>query len=126
MAGKVHDIKSVDTGMALTLLALLSYQLHPNRASITIATILLLLSMTIPGIFSPFARAWFAIGEALAKLFSTLLLTLTFLLLVTPIGIIRRISGKDPLNLGQWHMGSGSLLRQRDHRWQPHDLERPY
>lgn len=126
MADRARDIKGIDTGLALSLLALLSYQLHANRTSVTIAMILLLLCMTIPGIFSPLARPWFTIGEVLAKLFSTLILTLIFLLLVTPIGIIRRISGKDPLNLRQWHTGSGSLLRQREHRWQPDDLERPY
>lgn len=116
----------MDAGLALTLLSLLAYQLFPGRLTVTIATGLLLLCMTVPRLFAPFARVWFALADCLATVASTLLLTLVFLLLVTPVGIARRLLGSDPLKLKGWRSGSGTFFTPRNHRWHPTDMEKPY
>lgn len=126
MTHQPKERKNLDTGLALTLLTLLCYHIFPGSGTVTIATILLLVCMTLPRLFFPLAHAWFTLAEILAKAVSGLLLTLVFLLLVTPTGFLRRILKHDPLRLGAWHNGHGSLLRQRHHTWQPADLEHPY
>lgn len=126
MSQQPDSRRSLDTGLAFTLLALLAYYLLPGKGPVLIATVLLLLCMTVPWLFTPFARVWFALGERLSALTSALLLVMVFLLVVTPIGIIRRLLGRDPLRLGEWRSGSDTLLQQRKHRWQAHDLEKPY
>lgn len=121
-----RDSNAMDAGLALTLLSLLAYQLFPGRLTVTIATGLLLLCMTMPRLFAPFARLWFALADRLATVASILLLTLVFLLLVTPVGIARRRLGSDPLKLKEWRSGSGTLFTPRNHRWHPADMEKPY
>lgn len=121
-----RDIKSLDAGLALILISLLAYQVFPGRIVVTIATILLLLCMTVPRIFAPFARLWFSLADLLATAASRLLLALIFLLLVTPVGIVRRLLGSDPLTLRSWRSGNGSLFTAKNHRWLPADMEKPY
>lgn len=121
-----RDIRSMDAGLALTLLSLLAYQLFPGRVTVTIATVLLLLCMTTPQIFAPFARIWLSVADLLATVASALLLTLVFLLLVTPVGAVRRLLGSDPLRLKSWRSGKESLLTSRNRRWLPADMEKPY
>lgn len=126
MTHRKRDIKSLDSGLALVLLSLLTYQVFPSQLVVTIATLLLLLCMTIPGIFAPFARAWLTMADLLATAASALLLSLVFLLLVTPVGVVRRLLGSDPLKLKSWRSGSNSLFATRNHRWLPADMEKPY
>jgi len=123
---KNRDIKSMDAGLALTLISLLAYQLFPGRMVIIIATVLLLLCMTIPRLFAPFARIWFAVADRLATVVSGLLLTLVFLLIVTPAGLVRRLLGKDTLKIKAWRSGSTTLFTTKNHRWLPTDMEKPY
>lgn len=123
---KRRDINSMDAGLALTLISLLAYQVFPGRTVVTIATVLLLLCMTMPRLFAPFARVWFSVADRLAAAVSGLLLTLVFLLLVTPVGIIRRLLGKDTLKLKTWQSGSTTLFTSKNHRWLPADMEKPY
>ena len=42
-------------------------------------------------------RAWMALAEQLAKVATTLILGLVFFLVVTPIGVFKRLRGWDPL-----------------------------
>lgn len=120
------DMKSLDAGLALTLISLLVFFVFPVKMIVILATLLLLLCMTIPQVFAPFARIWFFAAELLATTTSRLLLTLVFLLLVTPVGIVRCLLGSDPLKIKAWRSGSKTLFTTRNHRWLPADMEKPY
>lgn len=121
-----RDIKSMDAGLALVLLLLLAHHLFGRGVFVLIALVLLLLCMTIPGVFKPFALIWFSLSERMAKVMSSLFLTLVFTLLVIPMGFARRLMGKDTLKLSSWRSGNGSLFSERNHRFIPADLEQPY
>lgn len=43
-----------------------------------------------------------------------------------PVGLLRRFSGKDPLNLKAFKAGSTSVMKERNHRFVAADLEKPY
>ncbi len=121
-----RDIKSMDAGLALTLITLLAYQFFPDKMVVIIATLLLLLCMTAPRSFAPFARFWFYMADHLAAAVSLLLLTLVFFLMVTPAAVIRRMMGKDTLKLKTWRSGSMTLFTTKNHRWLPADMDKPY
>jgi hypothetical protein len=57
---------------------------------------------------------------------SRVLLALVFFGLVTPVGILRRLAGKDPLKLRAFKAGEESALLDRNHTFTASDLERPY
>jgi len=54
------------------------------------------------------------------------LLTLLFYLIVTPLGLVRRLAGADPLQLSAWNRNLSSTFRERTHTYIPDDLEPPY
>jgi len=51
-----------------------------------------------PGVLKPLNRLWFLFGAALHKVVNPLVMGLLFYLTVTPIAVLMRLAGKDPLN----------------------------
>jgi hypothetical protein len=52
-----------------------------------------------PKILNPLNKIWFKFGILLAKIVSPLVMLFIFFVVVTPIGLIMKISGKNLLNL---------------------------
>tara|TARA_B100000965_G_scaffold23921_1_gene17961 strand:- start:365 stop:748 length:384 start_codon:yes stop_codon:yes gene_type:complete len=67
--------------------------------SVIISSIFLLLSLLNSKILSPLNKIWFRFGIFLGKIISPLIMIIIFFLVVTPIGLIIRLFGKDVLNL---------------------------
>ena len=67
--------------------------------SALISLIFLILGLLNSRILAPFNKLWFKFGIFLGKIFSPLIMGIIFFLLVTPIGLIMRLLGKDLLNL---------------------------
>lgn len=64
-----------------------------------VAAIFLVVALTVPKILKPLNLVWFKFGLLLHKIVSPLIMGLLFYLTVTPIALIVRIFGKDPLLL---------------------------
>ena len=67
--------------------------------SAIISFIFLVLGLLNSKILNPFNKLWFKFGIFLGKIVSPIILGIIFFLVVTPIGFIMRILGKDLLNL---------------------------
>ena len=67
--------------------------------SVIISLIFLVLGLLNSKILSPLNKLWFKFGIFLGKIISPLIMGIIFFLVVTPIGLIMRIFGKDILNL---------------------------
>jgi len=115
--------QAADSGLALVLIALLAHLFGGLAWAVPAAVVLVLLLMTVPRVFGPFARFWFGFSHLLGAVTSKIILTIVFFLLVTPVGLARRAAGKDTLRLGQWRSGSGSVFTVRDRAVEPADLE---
>ena len=61
--------------------------------------IFLILGILNSKILTPLNKIWFKIGIFLGKIISPLIMGMIFFLVVTPIGLIMRLLGKDVLNL---------------------------
>ena len=71
-----------------------------------ISLIFLILAILNSKILTPLNKIWFYFGIALGKLVSPIVMGFIFFLVVTPIGIIMRLLGKDILNLKKKNKGS--------------------
>ena len=69
--------------------------------------------------FSPLARVWFGFSHLAGTVASKVLLTLVFLVVTTPIGILRRMLGLDSMKRKIWKKGTRSVLIERDHLCTP-------
>ena len=67
--------------------------------SIFISVTFLLLGLINSNLLNPLNKIWFNFGMLLGKIISPLVMGVIFFLVVTPIGLIMRVLGKDILNL---------------------------
>lgn len=118
--------QSRDTGLAMVLICLLVIYFTRNISLIPLAVLLLIVSMTIPKVLWPLARLWFGLSRLLGIVSSTILLSLIFYGIVTPVGIFRRLFGLDSLQLKKWKRENSSVFRIRDHHFQEKDMKFPY
>jgi hypothetical protein len=67
--------------------------------SLVISIFFLALGLLNSRILTPLNKLWFKFGILLGKILSPFVLGIIFFLVVTPVGLIMRILGKDVLNL---------------------------
>ncbi len=115
-----------DTGMALTLVGLIVFLATREIRYATIATAILLLDMIWPSFFKPLAKVWFGLSHVLGTVMSKVILTLAFFLVLTPMGLLRSLLGKDPMRVRQFKQGTDSVFRVRDHTFTAADVEQPF
>ena len=77
----------------------LSYSGELRVWSTIISFIFLVLGILNSKILTPLNKLWFKFGILLGKIVSPLIMGIIFFLVVTPIGFIMRLLGKDLLNL---------------------------
>ena len=65
-----------------------------------VAAALLVLSLVRPHVLAPLNRAWFRLRLRPQGIVSPVILDVLFLFVVTPIGFLMRLAGKNPLRLG--------------------------
>ena len=69
--------------------------------SLIISFIFIILGLLNSKILTPLNKLWFKFGLFLSKIISPLIMGVIFFFVVTPIGLIMRMLGKDVLNLKQ-------------------------
>jgi len=58
-----------------------------------------LITLLTPRLLAPFNRAWFFLGQLLGKIVSPVVLGIIFYGLLTPVGFVARLFGRDELRL---------------------------
>jgi hypothetical protein len=126
MTEDVSISQSRDSGLALVLISLILAWRASTQFFLLLGIGLLVVTMTAPGLFRPFAKVWFGLSHALGTVVSRILLTLLFYAMVTPVGIIRRLLGKDAMQLNSWKESRSTVFQNRDHLFARQDLDHPY
>lgn len=81
------------------------------------AAVFAVLAVGAPRLLAPVERWWMAFARVLGTAMTYVVLTLTWVLLVTPIALVMRLAGKDPLALRR--------RRERPTRWVPVEPDGP-
>jgi len=115
-----------DTGLVFVILLLLAIRAGKYFDLLPLAIGLLLLVMVWPAAFKVPARLWFGLSEIMGAVTSKLVLSLIFLLLLTPLAAARKLTGADLMKSKLWKKGEESVLVARDHTFSAADLEKPY
>jgi hypothetical protein len=124
--GNISKEQAKDAGMAVVLILLLLGIFLKQRVFYPYAAAALVVNMTLPGIYKPFAVIWFGAATFLGTIMSKVLLTVVYILLVVPVGLLRRLLRKDSLQLKKFKKNGSSVFRDRDHLFQSTDIENPY
>ncbi len=123
---KVDEHQCRDSGMALVLICLLIGFFGENNIFVFLAIPILVINMTAPTVYRPFAKIWLGISQLLGTVVSKIILTAIFYLMVTPIGLLRRIMGKDSLQIKEWKRDTSSAFTVREHMFDADEIEKPY
>jgi multisubunit Na+/H+ antiporter MnhG subunit len=116
-----------DTGLAVVLISIIViFFVRDKDKLLLIPAVLLLVTMAAPQIFRLLAPWWFRVSKILGHIASAVLLSLVFILVATPVGLIRRILGADPMQLKRWKKDKDSVFTSRNHTYISENLERPF
>jgi polyferredoxin len=118
--------QSKDTGMALVLILLLIWVGGGHDGVVVAAIVVHVANMVMSKVFRPAAIVWFALSHLLGTVVSKVLLSIVFFGIVTPVGLWRRMLGKDSLRLRAFRVGHKSVMTQRNHTYTGRDIEHPY
>jgi hypothetical protein len=123
---KATPEQAKDTGMALVLICLLLGYWGKFPKFLPVALVVLLITMIWPKAFKPLAVVWFGLSHLLSSVVSRVILTILFFVVVTPIGLIRRLFGADALQLKKWKQGRDSVFIVREGTVTGKDMTNPY
>ena len=120
---KMTRVQCSQAGWVL-LLIVLGVAIYSNEMIlVSVALIMGLINLTIPMIFYPFAVIWWGLARFLKFVSSRVLMSLVFFLVVTPMGLARRLLGYDDLKMKQFKKESTSVMTDRYHEYLPEDLK---
>ena len=66
--------------------------------ALAIALVFLAISFLRPAALHPLNRAWMAFGLLLSRIVNPLVLGILFFVVITPVALVTRLFGRDPLN----------------------------
>jgi hypothetical protein len=115
-----------DTGLVIVLILLLTAYWKGDLFFILLSIVTLVVAMTIPVVLKPVAVIWYYFSTALGHITNRIILTIIFGVVLTPVGMIRRSLGFDPMKRKAWKNGSASVFTERDHVFISDDLNMPY
>jgi hypothetical protein len=117
-----------DTGMAMTLICLLLGYFTKNIIYYKLAIPVLVMNMAFPMFYShfKFAMLWFGLTNLLGMVLSRVLLSVVYIVILLPMGILRQLMGKDSLNLKGFKKGNSSVMINRDIEFTANDIKNPF
>jgi hypothetical protein len=119
---KITKKQCVEFGLVTVLVStfLAFYQKENNF--VIAAFILSFFTIAVPFIFYPLAVCWFGLSKILNAISSRILMGVVFLLIVIPVGLSRKLLGKDNLKLKQFKKNKESVMVNRDHLYTEADF----
>jgi polyferredoxin len=115
-----------DSGMAVVLILLIIGLLTQNILYLKLAIPFLVMNMIFPMFYYAFAIVWLGFSHLLGTVVSKIILSVVFIFLVLPVGLFRRLLGKDALQLSKFKKGEGSVMHTRNKTFVLKDIEKPY
>jgi len=109
----------ISVGIVLCAIALLlAWRGRIGRAEVTggIGAVLLLLGVTYPPLLKYPSAVWWKFSRALGYVNARVLLSIVFFLVLTPVGLLWRLTGKDPLTRSRrrWNGWTAYPARYKD------------
>lgn len=90
----------VFAGLFLVIAVLPLFHSGPIRWwSLAVAAVFALVALLKPELLAGLNRLWIMLGVLLGKVVSPIALSILFYVVITPLGLVIRLTGKDPLRL---------------------------
>jgi hypothetical protein len=123
---RVSRKQATDTGMAMALICMLIGLIGEKTLFFKVALVVLVVDMAVPAVFKPVATLWLGLSGLLGTVVSRLLLTIVFAVVLTPIGLIRKLMGIDPLKRKRWKRDTSTVFKTRDDVFDADSMKFPF
>jgi hypothetical protein len=114
--------QSVEFGLVTILATNLLAIYFKQNYFVFAAFLLTLITLLVPIVFNPFAAFWFRLSKILSSIGSRVFLTIVFFIVVTPVGLVRRLMKRDNLKIDQFKKSTKSVMTDRDHLYTTGDF----
>lgn len=91
-----------------------------------IAGVFLAIALAAPSLLAPFNRVWTRFGLLLSKISTPIVMGVLFFAVLTPIGFLMRLSGKDPLRLKFDRAGESYWINREPPGPEPESMKNMY
>ncbi len=115
-----------ETGVVLSFLLFVSDWIWAWDDAYTALGIALTITLFIPMLWKPLAYLLFTSGALLGGISTKVILSIVYLVLVCPMGYLRRWVGKDEWRLGQFKQSRASVLEKVDYTYSKNDLDQQF
>jgi len=115
-----------ETGLILLFVDLLWIYYDFHNFQVIAGVVLVLILLLIPKVFFPLTWILIFCGKILNWMIPPIILALVFYLVIAPIGISRRLLGKDSLKLMGFKKDKSSLFSVRNKLFEREDILHPY
>jgi multisubunit Na+/H+ antiporter MnhG subunit len=122
----VSKTQCVEFGLLLTLGVLLLALTQGDKVFVQAAIAFVLIAMSAPMAFYPLAYVWFALARVLGRIGPAILLSVVFFLVVTPVGMLRRLLRTDALHKRKFRQDKVSAMITRNHTYSTGDFQRMF
>src|SRR6267154_6281467 len=112
----------IEFGLLSILMTLTIAALEKQPSLVPVAITLVLITMIIPVAFYPFAWLWFKLVKFMSVLGPVIMLGIIFYLVITPMGALRKLQGKDSLRRREFKKSTQSVMETRDHLYGSQDF----
>lgn len=117
--------KSLEANLAIATGLLVLYYFWRNEYLLLAAILFSLIGLLIPSLAKYIATAWYKLAEVLGRINGTILLTVIFFLLLTPLALIRKWIGGSVIKKKQ-DATKDSYFLERNHEFTSADLKNPW
>ena len=118
--------QNIDFGIVLALVLLVIGLIFHIRILFGLTVAALLITALLPVLFTPFAWCWFKFAVVVERLFSVIILSVIFYLIVTPVGLIRRLFAKDSMHIYDFKKERKSVFMVKDKTYEKSDVEQQF
>ena len=115
-----------DTALAIILILLLIGLYTHDTIYFKIAVPVLLINMIYPMFYYGFAIIWLGFSNIMGSIVSKIVLTIIYVFMIVPVGLFRKLLGKDSLQLSEFKKSNKSVMKSRNHVFTSKDIENPY
>ncbi|MEJ0081909.1 MAG: hypothetical protein WDM78_13395 [Puia sp.] len=123
---KVSRKQCSEFGQVAVLICIFLALYQKNDHYIRPAFLLLLITILFPYFFYPVAVCWFGLSTILGRISSFIILNILFIVLVIPMGLFRKISGRDIFKIETIQKSRNSVMTERNHLFASEDLEHTF
>ena len=109
-------------GLAAVMIALILALYFKKELYVLLALVLTLITLAVPVILYPFAMIWLGFSKFLGVISTSIMMALVFFLVVAPVGIFRKLMGKDRMKIKEFKKGRQSVMVSRDHQYTGQDF----